>query len=188
MRHAVDSQRHVEHALLRALVVALVTTAVLRLWHHADLAGTCTERDNMFVHNSSTTSEQRQAWAVRAQIRPYMWSNWWVPLVQAGIVCLFANRKPHGTAALYLVTLIAVGLIGSWDLVRDTCTAANPCGKPQFALAANMCNYPADGVVGNAQDAVPTDCLVCDDVVRSIAILAGALGAISTVTIVFANL
>lgn len=173
---------------VRILVTSLMTSGVLRLWHQADLAATCKDRDSLFVANISRSDMDRYAWAVRAQAQPWMWSNWWVPLLQGTLLALWATDAKSvqkSRTPLYVVSMIIIGVVGNWNLLRDVCRTSSVCKDARFHLAANNCNYPADGLVYMLVDDADTACTVCDDVVHTMSLFGAVATALGLMTVLF---
>ena len=174
--------------VVRIPVTALMTSGILRLWHHADLAATCKDRDYLFVGNNSHSNMDRYAWAVRAQTQPWMWSNWWVPLMQGGLLALWAadaESVQKSRTPLYVVSMVIIGVFGNWNLLRDVCRTSSVCKDARFHLAANNCNYPADGLAYMLVDDADTDCTVCDDVLYTMSLFGAVATALGVMTVLF---
>ena len=115
--------------LLVTLGSALGAVAVLRLWHHADLAAACYDQDDAFVAlGEANTVARRDRWAVRSQIQPWAEMGWAVNMAQAvvvlGVAALVPRGDKLGTHIAAMVTLVVLTVYGDWDLVRGAC---NPC-------------------------------------------------------------
>tara|TARA_B100000035_G_scaffold312710_1_gene324786 strand:- start:191 stop:751 length:561 start_codon:yes stop_codon:yes gene_type:complete len=174
--------------VVRILVTALMTSGILRLWHQADLAVTCKDRDHLFVANSSSSDLDRYAWAVRAQAQPWMWSNWWVPLLQGTLLALWATDAESvqkGRTRLYVTSMVIIGVVGNWNLLHGVCRTSSICKDARFHLAANNCNYPADGLVYMRVDNADTACTVCDDVLYTMSLFGAVATALSVMTVLF---
>ena len=171
--------------VLRILVTGLLTSSLLRLWHQADLSVTCRDRDMVFARDPGRTSEERHTWAVRAQVQSWTWSNWWVPAIQAIILACWRKTDTGLKQMLYILLMVAAGLIGNWDLMRGLCDNSGKCSDPRFDLAANNCNYPADEKLGLDTDKVSTSCTLCDQVVYSMNSAGAIMGALATTALVF---
>ena len=186
MQH-IKTKEH-QHLAVRVLVTGLVTSGILRLWHHADLSLTCRDRDHLFVAHSNRADADRDAWAVRAQIQPWMWSKWWVPILQAAILASWektASAQDSRRTVLYIVTLVCVGLAGNWDLLHEACSSssASACKDARYQLAANNCNYPADERIELETNI--ESCMVCDNVVHTMSVFGAIAAALSVTTVVF---
>lgn len=149
---------------------ALTAVAVLRLCYHADLVSTCTTQDNLFAdqQDASPDHELTSDWAVRAQVRAYGGlgaSAWWANLAQAAVLWAWSRDPTKVTDAWCVALLGLLAVWGDWHLVSGRCDAGvTPCGDARYALGANNCAYPVDGVLDGP---VPHGCLVCDDTART---------------------
>ena len=177
-----------KNVAVHVLVTSLLTSGMLRLWHHADLSQTCQDRDQLFVANSHRDDTDRHIWAVRAQIQPWMWSDWWVPIAPAAILASWANTSSARDSIrtmLYIVTMVSIGLAGNWALLHGACSSSSSsgCKDARFQLAANNCNYPADERMGLETDT--ESCMVCDNVVHTMSVFGAITAALSVTAVVF---